>query len=100
MSDRLDRIRDRLTAGLQPDVLELEDDSHLHAGHAGARDGRGHFRVYIVAKQFATMRPLARQRLVYQTLGELMQTDIHALSISAQSPDETQSRQADHFHQT
>lgn len=97
MTTRLDRIRDRLAA-LQPEILELADDSHLHAGHAGARDGRGHFRVYIVSRQFATMRPLARQRLVYQTLGELMQTDIHALSISAQTPDEAQSRQAGHSH--
>lgn len=92
-SERLEKIRGRLQDGLQPETLELADDSHLHAGHAGARDGRGHFRVYIVSKQFATMRPLQRQRLVYQVLGELMQTDIHALSISAQTPDEAQSRQ-------
>ena len=85
-------------AGLQPEALELADDSHLHAGHAGARDGRGHFRVYIVSKQFATMRPLQRHQLVYRTLGDLMQTDIHALSISASTPDEAQSRQPGHFN--
>jgi len=90
---RLDRIRNCLEAGLRPDNLELIDDSHHHAGHEGARDGRGHFRVYIVSKQFATMRPLQRHQLVYRTLGDLMQTDIHALSISAFTPDEAQSRQ-------
>jgi BolA family transcriptional regulator, general stress-responsive regulator len=90
---RLDRIRGCLETGLQPESLELIDDSHLHAGHAGARDGRGHFRVYIVSKQFANMRPLQRHQMVYRTLGDLMQTDIHALSISASTPDEAQSRQ-------
>ena len=95
---RLERIRASLVAGLQPDELELTDDSHLHAGHAGARDGRGHFRVYIVSKQFATMRPLQRHQLVYRTLGDLMQTDIHALSISASTPDEAQSRQPGHIN--
>jgi BolA protein len=86
-ASRLDRIRERLAA-LAPEVLDLADDSHLHAGHAGARDGRGHFRVYIVSRQFATMRPLQRHQLVYRTLGDLMQTDIHALSIAALTPDE------------
>lgn len=95
---RLERIRASLADGLQPEVLELADDSHLHAGHAGARDGRGHFRVYIVSKQFDTMRPLQRHQLVYRTLGTLMQTDIHALSISASTPDEAQSRQPGHFN--
>lgn len=60
---RVERIKARLAA-LEPEALELADDSHLHAGHAGARDGRGHFRVYIVSKQFATMRPLQRHQLV------------------------------------
>ena len=90
---RLDRIRDCLETSLKPDSLELIDDSHQHAGHAGARDGRGHFRVYIVSKQFATMRTLQRHQLVYRALGDLMQTDIHALSISAFTPDEAQPRQ-------
>jgi len=90
-SPRLDRIRERL-AVLEPEVLDLADDSHLHAGHAGARDGRGHFRVYIVSRQFATMRPLQRHQLVYRTLGDLMQTDIHALSIAALTPDEATPR--------
>lgn len=85
---RYDIIRARLNAALQPIALQLEDESHLHAGHAGAEGGRGHYRVHIVSAQFAGLRPTARHQLVYRTLGELMQTDIHALSITAQTPDE------------
>lgn len=85
---RMARIRGRLQAALQPRELELLDESHLHAGHAGARDGRGHFRLRIVAPAFTGLRATARHQLVYQSLGELMQTDIHALSITALAPDE------------
>lgn len=85
---RYDIIRARLSAALAPIALELEDESHLHAGHAGAEGGRGHYRVHIVSAQFAGLRPIARHQLVYRSLGELMQTDIHALSISAYTPDE------------
>ena len=60
----------------------------MHAGHAGARDGRGHFRLRIVCRAFAGLRPLQRHQLVYRSLGELMQTDIHALSITALTPEE------------
>ncbi len=66
----------------------VEDESHLHEGHAGARDGRGHFRVSIVAEAFDGLSPLARHRAVYAALGELMQTDIHALAIDATASDE------------
>ncbi len=83
-------IRARLTAALQPLSLELEDESHLHAGHAGAESGHGHYRVRIVSTQFAGLRSIARHQLVYRSLGDLMQTDIHALSITAQTPEETQ----------
>ncbi len=85
-------IRAALQVGLQPLVLELEDESHRHAGHAGARDGRGHFRVRIVSERFAGTLPLARHRAVYAALGELMQREIHALSIDALTPEEAQSR--------
>ncbi|WP_257387690.1 BolA family protein [Tahibacter caeni] len=85
MSERLERIRTALQA-LQPQQLELIDESHKHAGHEGARDGRGHFRVRIVAAQFAGLAPLARHRRVYAALGDLMQTDIHALAIDARAP--------------
>ncbi|MDL5366395.1 BolA family protein [Xanthomonas sp. NCPPB 2654] len=83
---RVERIRTALQAAFAPQALEVEDDSHRHAGHAGARDGRGHFNVRIVSPAFAGMAPLARHRAVYAALGEMMQTDIHALSIQAEVP--------------
>ena len=84
---RIERIRQALAA-LQPVTLEVVDDSHKHAGHEGARDGRGHFNVRIVSTAFAGKPPLARHRAVYAALGGMMQTDIHALSIDARTPDE------------
>lgn len=81
-------IRAALEAALAPVSLDVRDDSHLHAGHAGARDGRGHFQVRVVSRAFAGLAPLARHRRVYAALGELMQTDIHALSIDARTPEE------------
>ena len=87
-ADRPAAIREALAAALAPSVLEVVDDSHRHAGHAGARDGRGHFNVTIVSERFAGMAPLARHRAVYAALGELMTTDIHALSIVARTPAE------------
>ncbi len=83
---RVERIRAALAADLAPTVLEVVDDSQRHAGHAGARDGRGHFNVRVVSAAFAGMPPLARHRRVYAALGEMMQTDIHALSIRAEAP--------------
>ncbi len=85
---RPDAIRAALAAALAPISLEVVDESHKHAGHAGARDGRGHFAVAIVSEAFAGKAPLARHRQVYAALGDLMQTDIHALSIHARSPGE------------
>lgn len=80
---RLERIRSALLAAFPDAQIELEDESHLHAGHAGARSGRGHYRLSIRSAAFAGMAPVARHRAVYGALGELMQTDIHALSIDA-----------------
>ncbi|MBN8769416.1 MAG: BolA family transcriptional regulator [Stenotrophomonas nitritireducens] len=85
---RPERIGAALQAAFSPLHLEVEDDSHRHAGHAGARDGRGHFNVVIVSEAFAGMAPLARHRAVYAALGDMMQTDIHALSIKVQTPAE------------
>jgi BolA protein len=86
--DRVGTIRARLEADLSPVSLSVEDESHRHAGHAGARDGRGHFRVAIVSAAFRGQAPLARHRAVYAALGDLMQTDIHALAIDARAPEE------------
>lgn len=83
---RVDAIRAALVAAFDPVTLEVVDDSARHAGHAGARDGRGHFNVVVVSEAFAGMAPLARHRAVYAALGTLMQTDIHALSIQAHPP--------------
>ena len=81
-------IRAALEAALAPVALEVVDESHKHAGHAGARDGRGHFAVTVVSEAFAGLAPLARHRAIYAALGEMMQTDIHALAIEAKAPGE------------
>ena len=83
----IDQIRSRL-ASLAPSVLELEDDSALHAGHAGARSGGGHYRLTIVAEIFRGRSTLARHRLVYDAAGNLMQGPVHALAIRALTPEE------------
>jgi len=88
MNARTDRIQSLLSSALNVTAIEVIDDSHLHAGHAGARDGRGHFRVRIVASDFEGLRPIQRHQLVYRSLGDMMQTDIHALSIAAFTPTE------------
>lgn len=85
---RVERIRAALESAFAPQSLEVIDDSARHAGHAGARDGRGHFDVQIVSEAFAGLAPLARHRKVYAALGEMMTTDIHALSIRAKTPEE------------
>lgn len=82
-AERVQRIRDLLQHAFAPDELDIRDDSHRHAGHAGARDGRGHFKVRIVSPAFDGMPPLARHRAVYAALGDMLQTDIHALQIDA-----------------
>ena len=88
MSQRVERIRACLTAALAPTELVVNDDSHKHVGHAGARDGRGHYSVRVVSAAFRGQAPLARHRAVYAALGEMMQTDIHALAIDARTPEE------------
>ena len=85
-SDRVDRIESILAKAFSPEHLLVKDQSHLHAGHTGAQDGRGHFDVTIVSQAFAGKRPLERHRLVYDALGSLMETDIHALRIDARAP--------------
>ncbi len=81
-------IRTRLAA-LEPAQLEIQDDSAKHAGHAGAKDG-GHYAVRIVTPRFAGLSTMQRHRLVYDAIGDLAQQRIHALSISAKTPDEIQ----------
>jgi BolA family transcriptional regulator, general stress-responsive regulator len=79
------QIEAALRAALQPTEIEVGDDSHLHAGHAGAREG-GHYSVRIRSARFAGLSRVARHRLVYDSLGSLMTAGIHALIIDAQTP--------------
>ena len=85
MSERIEKIDVCLRDKFEIADLRIKDQSHLHAGHAGARDGRGHFDVMIVSPQFAGLSRLERHKMVYDALGELMQTDIHAVRIKALS---------------
>jgi BolA protein len=80
-------IRQRLET-LEPEVLELYDESGEHVGHAGARDGGGHYRLLIVSPRFEGHRLLSRHRMVYQAVGDLMPGKIHALAITAYTPQE------------
>jgi BolA family transcriptional regulator, general stress-responsive regulator len=85
-----DEIERRLTRALAPVQLRVRDDSHQHIGHAGHRpEGETHFAVAVVSEQFAGKSRVARQRLVFAALGDLMRERIHALSISAAAPGET-----------
>ncbi len=83
-----DEIEARLREALAPEALEIQDDSHLHAGHAGAREG-AHFSVNIVSERFTGLHRVARHRLVYHALAELMRSGIHALAIDARAPGES-----------
>jgi BolA protein len=86
-----DAIRQKLQAAFAPSRLDLADESARHAGHAGARpQGESHFRLTIVADAFAGKSRIDRHRLVFQALGSLMQSDIHALAITARTPAEDQ----------
>ena len=86
--ERLKEIRIRLESALQPETLQIEDEGHKHIGHEGAKDGRGHFHVLVVSAVFQSKTPIQRHRLIYQAIGTLMQSDIHALAIEAYTPEE------------
>jgi BolA protein len=86
---RADEIRTRLQAALAPERVEIEDESHLHAGHAGTRPGgESHFRALVVSSRFEGMSRVARQRMVYAALGDLMHEKIHALAMQTWTPGE------------
>jgi BolA protein len=86
--ERTDAIHQRLQAAFSPTDLEVEDESHAHAGHAGAAGGLGHFRIRITAAAFEGISRIARHQRIYAALGSLMETDIHALAIAAHAPGE------------
>lgn len=86
--DRVAEIEKRLTAALSPSKLEVIDESHKHIGHAGAASGAGHFAVSIVSDAFEACSHVDRHRMIYEALGDMMQTEIHALSINALTSEE------------
>ena len=86
--DRPAVMRERLEEAFSPTELRIKDQTHLHAGHAGAADGRGHFDVRIVSNAFEGLNRIARHRSVYQALDDLLKSDIHALRIHALTPEE------------
>jgi BolA protein len=85
---RMERMRARLEAALTPVELTLEDDSALHAGHAGAASGGGHYNLRIVSLQFEGLKLVTRHRLVYDSVHDMMHKEIHALAITALAPSE------------
>lgn len=88
MNARIETMQTRLEETFQPISCHITDDSAKHAGHAGAASGGGHFSVKIVSKQFETLNRLTRHRLVYDAVGDMMHTEIHALAIIALAPSE------------
>jgi len=86
VAEREERLRRQLTARFAPVELAVEDESHRHAGHAGAAGGASHFRIRIVAEAFRGIPPVARHRLVYAALGDMLNGEIHALAIEALPP--------------
>ncbi|MBC9071566.1 BolA family transcriptional regulator [Thauera sp. CAU 1555] len=90
-----EQIRERLLQALQPVSLDIGDDSALHAGHAGARSGGGHYRVDVVSDAFAGKNRVARQRMIYEALGTMMQHEIHALAIRARTAEEAANQPTD-----
>lgn len=87
-TDRVAAIESALEDAFEPEYLDVMDESHLHEGHAGARSGKGHYRVTIVSAAFAGMTRIQRHQAVFGALSNLMETDIHALSIQPATPDE------------
>ena len=86
--ERTEIIRTILETALDAEHVQIDDDSALHAGHLGAQGGGGHYRVLVVSPRFEGLSRVASQRLVYQALGELMTTDIHALEMRTLTPDQ------------
>ncbi len=85
---RIEAMKEKLIASLNPSDIAIEDQSHLHAGHAGAKSGKGHFELHIESDAFNGQSLIARHRAVYAALGSLMESDIHALTIVATAPND------------
>jgi BolA family transcriptional regulator, general stress-responsive regulator len=89
-SDSIVTSMEHQLGALEPELLEIYDESAEHAGHAGARDGGGHYQVLIVSRRFAGQSRVTRHRMVYEALGAMMQQQIHAVAITALTPQELQ----------
>ena len=87
-ANRINMIKKVLEETFCPIEIEVLDESHKHVGHLGARSGKGHFKLTIISKRFEGLPMIQRQRLVYRALASLMETDIHALSMSTLTPSE------------
>ena len=93
-ASRIKLIKQRLKEALAPTKLQIVDDSHLHVEHAGAKEsGGGHFNIEVVSAHFQDKSAIDRHRMIYVALGDAMGTEIHALSIVAQTPEEATSQQ-------
>ena len=88
MNARFLQIQNRLEETFHPILCQLQDDSAAHAGHAGAASGAGHFSLRIVCKKFEGLNRISRHRLVYDAVGDMMHTEIHAFVIVALAPSE------------
>jgi len=88
MTNRTDIIKDTLSKAIQPEFIQVLDDSQAHAGHEGAKSGGGHFYLTIVSNKFENKSRIQRHQLIYGALGDMMKNDIHALSIKAFTPEE------------
>ncbi|HIL94070.1 MAG TPA: BolA family transcriptional regulator [Cycloclasticus sp.] len=88
MTNRTDIIKNTLSESLQPTFIQVLDDSQAHAGHEGAKSGGGHFYLTIVTNDFEGLSRIKRHQLIYKALGDMMKSDIHALSIKAFTPEE------------
>ena len=86
--ERKKEITRLLSEAFDPETLGVEDESYLHEGHEGAKDGRGHYRVLIIASVFEDKSMIERHRMIYRVLDDMMRLDIHALAIDAWTPDE------------
>ena len=85
--NRIEKIRTILEQSFRPHQLEIIDESHLHVGHQGAKSGKGHFKVLICSELFRDIPQVKRHRMVFKVLGELLDTDIHAISLDTKIPD-------------
>ena len=88
MKDRIPRIRQQLETAFTPALLTIQDDSAAHQGHEGTQKGAGHYSVTIISEKFTGKSLIQRHRLVYTALAQMMEEEIHALSIQAKAPDE------------